>query len=232
MKAPPFNVANVITVSRVVLAVFVLLLLPGASDQVLWTVFVLTIFVIWADGLDGYFARKFKQSSKLGGILDIAGDRVVELAYWTVFAALAWIPLWVPLLFLVRGIFVDAIRSHLSEAGFTAFGEKTMMQSKVGKFLVASNFSRFSYAVAKALAFCLVIAAHTEVGTNFAIAGVSLEGIALFLVYFSCVFCLLRGLPVIIESRKYLLESSDKSEATEAIESGEESISSEEADRA
>ena len=202
MQAPSFNVPNLITVSRVVLAIIVLLLLPGAGDQTLWIAFWLTIVIIWADGLDGYFARKLKQSSKLGGILDIAGDRVVELSYWTVFATLAWIPVWVPLLFLVRGIFVDAIRSHVSEAGFTAFGDKTMMQSKVGRFLVASNFSRFSYAVAKALAFCLVIAAHTELGARYGI-----EPWALFLVYFSCVFCLIRGLPVIVESRAYFLES-------------------------
>lgn len=202
MKAPPFNVANVITVSRVVLAIVTLLILPGANDSVYWIAFVLTILVIWADGLDGYFARKLNQSSKLGGILDIAGDRVVELAYWIVFASLGWIPVWVPLLFVVRGIFVDAIRSHASEQGYTAFGENTMMQSKVGKFLVASNFSRFSYAVAKALAFCLVIAAQTNLGAQYGIAP-----FAMFLVYFSCVFCLLRGLPVIVESKSVLFVS-------------------------
>ena len=205
MKAPPFNVANVITISRVVLAIFVLILLPGADDQTLWMVFFLTIFIIWADGLDGYFARKLKQSSKLGGILDIAGDRVVELAYWILFATLQWIPVWVPLLFVVRGIFVDAIRSHASEMGYTAFGEKTMMQSGIGKFLVASNFSRFSYAVAKALAFCLVIAAHTEKG-----AAWGLNPWALFLVYFSCAFCIIRGLPVILESKSLFVTSTQQ----------------------
>lgn len=212
MKAPPFNVANTITISRVVLAVVVLLVLFGAAsagpvpdDRTLWAVFFLTIFIIWADGLDGFFARKFNQSSKLGGILDIAGDRVVELAYWIVFAALNWIPVWVPLLFLVRGTFVDAIRSHASEQGYTAFGEKTMMQSALGKFLVASNFSRFSYAVAKALAFCLVVAAHTALGKTY-----NLEPAALFLVYFSCAFCLIRGLPVILESKSLFLTSTQR----------------------
>ena len=182
-----------------------LFMLFSASDQALWTAFGLTVLVIWADGLDGYFARKFNQSSKLGGILDIAGDRVVELAYWIVFASLHWIPVWVPLLFLVRGTFVDAIRSHASEMGYTAFGEKTMMQSGLGKFLVASNFSRFSYAVAKALAFCLVIAAHTSQGERWGV-----NAPAMFLVYFSCAFCLIRGLPVIAESRSLFLTSSDK----------------------
>ena len=170
-----------------------LLSLPG--EGVRWAAFWLTAFVIYADALDGYLARKLNQASKFGGILDIAGDRVVEMSYWIAFAAFQWVPLWVPLLFAVRGTFVDAIRSHASEQGFTAFGAKTMMQSGLGKFLVASNFSRFTYAVAKALAFCFLIAARTEMFSKTA-----LPMVADILVYITAAFCVLRGLPVILES--------------------------------
>jgi CDP-diacylglycerol--glycerol-3-phosphate 3-phosphatidyltransferase len=156
--------------------------------------FGLTIVVIWADGLDGYFARKLNQASTFGAILDIAGDRAVEMSYWIVFAVLGWIPVWVPLLFLVRGIFVDAMRAHKSEQGFTAFGAKTMMQTTVGKFLVASNFSRFTYAVAKAVTFCLFIASRTSCASGYHL----LEAANVFL-YISCAFCLIRGLPVLFE---------------------------------
>ncbi len=188
------NVANVLTVGRVVLALGTVSLLFVPGEQYRWTAFALTIVVIWADGLDGYFARKLKQTSKLGGVLDIAGDRAVELVYWIVFAVLGWVPIWIPILFVVRGTFVDAMRSHAAEDGFTAFGAKTMMQSKVGKFLVASNFSRFSYAIAKAVAFCLLIAANTSAGKDTVV-----PGIASFCVYFSAAFCVVRGLPVFFE---------------------------------
>jgi hypothetical protein len=101
----------------------------------------------------------------------------------------------VPLLYLVRGTFVDALRSQASEQGYTAFGAKTMMQSPLGKFLVASNFSRFTYAVVKALAFCLLIACHiaTPVQSQLALT-------ADVMVYISAAFCLVRGLPVLFES--------------------------------
>jgi CDP-diacylglycerol---glycerol-3-phosphate 3-phosphatidyltransferase len=191
------NVANVVTVGRVVLALATVPLLWQTGDQLLWTAFGLTAFIIYADALDGYLARKLNLSSKLGAVLDIAGDRCVEMLYWIVFAILQWIPVWVPLLFLVRGTFVDAVRSVLGEKGYTAFGAKTMMQSPLGKFLVASNFSRFSYAVAKAVAFCLLIAAHTTLGYRYNVAPV-----ALGFVYFSAVFCVLRGLPVLIEAQE------------------------------
>lgn len=194
------NVPNTITIARVFLALATLSLLyvkpAGVSslDNILWTCFGLTVFVIWADGLDGYFARKLKQTTKFGAILDIAGDRAVEMAYWIVFASLGWIQVWVPLLYLIRGTFVDAVRSQASEQGYTAFGANTMMQSPLGKFLVASNFSRFTYAVVKALAFCLIIAAQTSQLKD----GMAPQ-IALWLVYISAAFCLLRGLPVLFE---------------------------------
>ncbi len=195
MSASTINVPNTITVARVVLALVALSILFVDGDTIRWVSFGLTIVVIWADGLDGYFARKLNQSTKFGGILDIAGDRAVEMAYWIVFSCLHWVPVWVPLLYLVRGTFVDAIRSHVSEQGLTAFGKNTMMQSSLGKFLVASNFSRFTYALVKAVAFCLVIAAQTQLGHGYAI-----PSIATFCVYASCVFCLVRGLPVIFEA--------------------------------
>ena len=194
------NVPNLITVSRVVLALatLALLYLPAKENQqtLLWIAFGLTVLVIWADGLDGYFARKLNQATKLGAILDIAGDRAVEMAYWIVFSSLGWIPVWVPLVFLIRGTFVDAMRSQASSEGYTAFGAKTMMQSGIGKFLVASNFSRFTYAVVKALAFCLVIAAQTAM-----LKDSWAQPTAIVLVYLSAVFCLVRGLPVLLESR-------------------------------
>lgn len=203
------NVANVISVSRVILALVTLclLFLPAspASDTILWTAFALTVIVIWADGLDGYFARKLNQSSKFGAILDIASDRAVEMAYWIVFSTLGWIAVWVPLLYLIRGTFVDAIRSFASEKGYTAFGTSTMMQSGLGKFLVASNFSRFTYAIVKALAFCLVIAAQTK-----ALKSGITPKLAEYLVYGSAVFCVLRGLPVLVEG-KSLFVTSEKS---------------------
>lgn len=191
------NVPNTITVVRVILALLAVSLLWTDNDAVLWTSFVMTAIIIWGDGLDGYFARKLGQATKLGAVLDIAGDRVVEMAYFIVFAILGWIPAWIPLLFLVRGTFVDAIRAQASEQGMTAFGEKTMMQTGLGKFLVASNFSRGSYAVVKAVAFCLLIAGRTKLCQDTII-----PTIAIYCVYASAVFCVLRGLPVLVEGRR------------------------------
>lgn len=205
------NIANVVTVGRVGLALIAIYLLTVPGETIRWVAFWLTAFVIYADALDGYLARKLNLSSKFGGILDIAGDRVVEMAYWIAFSTLQWIPLWVPLLFAVRGTFVDAIRSYASEQGFTAFGTKTMMQSGLGKFLVASNFSRFTYAIAKALAFCFLIGARTEM-----FAKTPLLLVADIMVYITAAFCVLRGLPVLLES-PFLFQSDKPAESTKSL---------------
>lgn len=191
------NVPNTITVGRVFVALGTVALCWSPDNTTRWVAFVLTVLVMWGDGLDGYFARRLNQTTKLGAILDIAGDRVVEMAYWIAFAALHWIPVWIPLLFLVRGTFVDAIRGQAAEEGKTAFGEKTMMESPIGKFIVASNFMRFGYAVVKAVAFCLLIAAQTQELSNTIV-----PTIAIYCAYVAAFICVLRGLPVLFEGSR------------------------------
>jgi len=169
-----------------------------------WAAFVLTIIVIWMDGLDGYVARKFNETSKFGALLDILSDRIVENTYWVTFAVLGWLPLWVPLVVLTRGIITDGLRSLALEQGYTAFGSTTMMQSKLGRFIVASNFSRFSYAVFKAVAFALLVASH--VPAEYAIKSL-ISNIAYISAYVSVFFCVVRGLPVILEGKRFVVDN-------------------------
>lgn len=193
--------ANFITLSRIILAFIALGLLYINNQTAYIAAFILTGIVIWFDGLDGYIARKFNEASKIGALLDILGDRIVECSYWIIFATLGWIPAFIPLIVLSRGFITDGIRSLAFEKGYTAFGNSTMMESKLGKFIVASNFSRGSYAVAKAFAFVLLIVAYTP---NDIISGQKIIlNIALACTYISVAFCIIRGLPVIIEGARF-----------------------------
>ncbi len=190
--------ANIITLSRIFLAFIAMGLLFYDVKYALVSL-ILTIFAMWFDGLDGYVARKFNETSKLGAVLDIMGDRIVENLYWMSFCALGWISVLVPIIVLTRGIVTDSLRSLALAQGFTAFGEKTMMQGKIAKFIVASNFSRFTYAVCKALAFLLLIAGHLKFNTDH-----TLYIIGLICTWISVIFCVLRGLPVVFESKRFL----------------------------
>lgn len=194
--------ANWISLIRSLLCLVVAYLLFQQNHGVYLACFVLTIIVIWMDGLDGYIARKFNESSKTGAVIDILGDRIVEQVYWVTFMALGWVELWMVLVILVRGILVDGLRGMALEKGYTAFGTTTMMESELGKLLVASNTSRWLYAFVKAAMFAFLILGHTPglsdtIRQPAALAGYVSMGITLSL-------CVVRGLPVLIEGRRFL----------------------------
>ena len=111
-----------------------LLFIPTRAAYI--TALTLTIMVIVLDGLDGFVARKRGEANKVGAVIDILGDRIVEMTYWIGFLALGWVPLWVPLVVMTRGMIVDGFRSLALEQGYTAFGKTSMMQSKLGIILV------------------------------------------------------------------------------------------------
>ena len=169
--------ANFITVFRVFLCFIVVALLISGEPTLFWAAFVLTIIVIWFDGLDGYVARKFNQASKFGAVLDILCDRLVENIYWITFACLGWLPLFVPLV---------------------------VVTSKIGRFIVASNFCRFTYAITKALAFAFLILANFPVMLGKGTVNPFVP-IAYTCAYIAVVFCVVRGIPVVIESKRFIL---------------------------
>ena len=166
------------------------------NEQLLIFSFWFTIFIIALDGLDGIIARAVKATSDFGAFFDIACDRIVELIYISLFAVLQWIPFWVLVIFLVRGVLVDGIRGFASKEGKTAFGKKSMMQSKLGYFLTSSRFMRASYGTIKAIAFAFMFLSQSIFSGYF--------GFEMFLIYLMTFYCVIRGVPVLVEGRKYL----------------------------
>ena len=198
------NLANIITLTRIFFVFIVVALLhctdcPKAYTSALF----LTAILMWFDGLDGFVARKLNISTKLGALLDIMGDRIVENIFWIAFCALGWINVCVPIIVLTRGIITDSLRTLAFEKGFTAFGKTTMMQGKIAKFIVASNFCRFTYAVCKAVAFFFMILGHLP--QEYQGKDLVLE-IAVICTTISVAFCVVRGLPVVIESKRFFAE--------------------------
>lgn len=192
------NLANIVSISRIFVAFAAVALLFVPSDLTLMLAFWLTAVAFAMDGLDGYIARKFNQSSDLGSVLDIMGDRIVEVTYWVAFAVLGWLNIVFPLICVTRAFVTDSIRSVALSKGFTAFGEKTMQKSDLGKFICASKFMRISYAVAKVGAFMLLILAHIA-GCSLC-ALINLPVIAQILACIAIIFCVIRALPVVFES--------------------------------
>lgn len=192
--------ANLITIFRIFLIFISTFLLFRHSFNAYILALILTTTAFALDGVDGYVARKFNETSKLGAVLDIMSDRITENTLWVAFAVFGWVPIIFPIIALTRGFVVDGLRSVAMEQGFTAFGESSMQNDKVGYFICSSKFSRVTYAVAKLIAFILMIIAKIP-GIDVGIGKVLAAG-AYLAAIIAIEFCVIRGLPVIFESKK------------------------------
>ena len=192
--------ANLVTLSRLLLLLLVAWLFYQPVTPWSFAGFFLIALVFVSDGLDGYIARKRNETSLFGALFDIAGDRITELTLWIVAADIDLVPVWVPLVFIIRGVIVDTIRSSNAAAeGVSPFG---LMRSRLGKFIVAGKFVRILYAAVKASAFAGLALQRpfpALLPELWGSVGWLLTALTYFFVYLSVVLCIVRGLPVIAE---------------------------------
>ncbi len=65
----------------------------------------LTVASIALDALDGHIARTKQLATPVGAQIDILGDRMIENVYFTYFAVVGMVSLWLPVFFFARGAF-------------------------------------------------------------------------------------------------------------------------------
>ncbi len=151
------------------------------------------------DAVDGWVARRRGECSLFGSVFDIAADRVVENSLWVVLACLDRVPVWVPIVFIARGVLVDAIRSVGAAQGTAPFDA---LKSPLGRFLVASRFMRALYGVVKTVTFAwlfLLPIIETALPQAWRDWQPLLTGVGFSLVVFTVILCIVRGLPVLLE---------------------------------
>jgi cardiolipin synthase len=99
----PINIANILTVSRILLIpLFVIFLLRDLMTFALLTF----AYAAVSDGLDGVFARYFKQQSALGSYLDPIADKLLLTSAYISLAVLKYIPAWLTVLVISRDVFI------------------------------------------------------------------------------------------------------------------------------
>ena len=107
-----FNLANIITISRILLIpVFLVLLLSGIpapyGDIAAAVVFILAAAT---DKLDGYVARRNKQITTLGEFLDPLADKLLIAAALIALVSQGRIAAWVAMLIIGREVAVSVLR--------------------------------------------------------------------------------------------------------------------------
>jgi CDP-diacylglycerol--glycerol-3-phosphate 3-phosphatidyltransferase len=159
----------------------------------------LLIILYLMDWFDGYVARLRNEVTELGAVLDVALDRAVENILWIVFMQLGLVPLWVPIVFLIRSFVIDGIRGVALTQGKSGFG---MMYSPWGRFLVASRFMRAFYGLAKGWTFGFLILTQALTLKNPDML-IILQPWTQFFIILTAALCIIRGVPVILDGRTY-----------------------------
>jgi CDP-diacylglycerol--glycerol-3-phosphate 3-phosphatidyltransferase len=185
----------------------------------------LTVATIALDALDGHLARRKNLATPVGAQLDILGDRMIENVYFTYFAVVGMVSLWLPVFFFARGAATDFLRGLALKAGHAGWGATGMLQTWWGRALVASRWSRGLYAGMKCLCFCYLGLELALTRGPVALLGalasdmhVMIRVGAHVLTWLTAAFCLVRGLPVLLEGWRFIAGSvAAKSRASKSV---------------
>ncbi len=169
------TIANWITISRTLAVIAGLFFLKGEPIYLS----ILIVIAIALDGADGYAARKYR-SSKRGALIDIFGDRIVEIVILFAYAYWGLISYVFPIIFLVRGLMTDFIRILNTIYPSEEFKHPLAMGGAINRFM------RGFYAILKAAAFITILLAPK---------------IGFWLMIFAVVINLYRGIPAIFNQR-------------------------------
>lgn len=110
-----FNLPNWLTIFRIFLVPFlvvVLLTKMPAREFIGLAIFLLAIIT---DGLDGYFARKLGQTTRLGALLDPIADKFLMTGAFVSLVELSLVPAWMVVIILGREFLLDGLRMTAME---------------------------------------------------------------------------------------------------------------------
>ncbi len=118
---------NLITVSRIALAPLLILLL---KDQDYLAALIVFFVAGVSDGLDGWIAKRFNFTTRLGSILDPSADKILLVSAYVMLTVLGHIPFWLML--------SVAFRDLLIVGGYLVYisiiGQVQMRPSYLSKF--------------------------------------------------------------------------------------------------
>ena len=111
------NIANQLTIVRVVAIPLYLLVLYVNKDWSNITATIIFIFAGVSDFLDGYIARKYNMVTDLGKILDPIADKILVAAALIALIDLDRLYWWIAVLMLARDFSMEALRNLAASKG-------------------------------------------------------------------------------------------------------------------
>ena len=196
------NVPNKITLCRIILSIFLLVLIIFPLDKIgvdfpefkIANVIINSKYLICGvifmiasltDFLDGYLARKYNLVTDLGKVMDAIADKVLVNGVLIVLAVEGYISVVVPVVIVSRDIFVDSIKM--------VAGQKSgaVGASKAGKFKTAFMLVGITLLFFQDIPFSLL-------GVNF---------VSRTIIMIATVLSVISGIQYYVKNKKYLFDT-------------------------
>jgi len=97
------HIPNLISVLRILLVAPLAFCLLSKNYTLALALFLLAGF---SDALDGYLARRFHWTSKLGALLDPMGDKLLMMTTYLILGLQAFVPMWLVVVVILRDVII------------------------------------------------------------------------------------------------------------------------------
>jgi len=125
-----------LSILRIVLIpFFILLLLPARTETVCFWPFVVFSVASITDFLDGYIARRTRQITRLGKLLDPIADKILISAALIFLVQLMRVPAWIVIVMIAREFAITGIRAMASAEGIV------MPADQLGKYKMGAQIT-------------------------------------------------------------------------------------------
>jgi CDP-diacylglycerol--glycerol-3-phosphate 3-phosphatidyltransferase len=177
-EASPYNPANMISLLRIVLVPFFVVLLHEGRDL---PAFILFVAASLSDFLDGFLARRYHWQTHLGEFIDPLGDKLLTLSAFVLLTLQARLPFWVVVLAfsreltVVSGYLLLAVLARMTEVRVSRMGKLcTLLQMLALAFFLAGPWLAWGPAAQEwmLLAVELSVALNFVGGMDYALRGI------------------------------------------------------------
>jgi len=188
------NIANKLTLSRIVLTVFFMVFL--FSRGLIFNVLALVTFAVatWTDFLDGYFAKRRNQTSDFGKFMDPIADKVLTISAFLAFVEMKLVPAWIVLIIVLREFIITGLRLIALAKGEVLEAEMAGKHKTVSQMV--SIYVILFFIVFKQAS--LTVFGFWNEGLEYL-----LRSIIFYMMLITTLFTLLSGISYLVKNRKF-----------------------------
>jgi len=120
MNTKTLNLPTSLTILRIIIIPVFIMEAPTNPQFGAFLFFIASV----TDFLDGYLARKFKQITNLGIILDPIADKLLVISALIILVDIARVPAWIAIVIILREFIITVLRFYVLSRGVVIPAEK------------------------------------------------------------------------------------------------------------